>query len=343
MNTPKEKKQQLKKSLSAKKGPVKGLRNVLAQPYNTQWPVLSNEKECCLEKLLSRLLPGLKREVRSVPWSQLRKLGKDERRAAKNKLCTDVDMVKPDDVARKFITFGVNAVTRDLEKDKLCSILLDSTVENLLIKHLVVMAQKNNVPILLVPFLKKVSLENMGFASVAMALKREILDTTSEFNNIHHEIVKFTEPILVPENITPIEDSSTAINTENVEIPAEEKSVSNVCFSLSTTVYKYRNNRTERIFVPPKANKDIMDNGENWGDFIAIGKDDTELCTPKPLIFRKNQRYMDIDVTKVENKNKKKKSSTYLPLKVKRIQGNNNRVKATKSSKSKKKSSLNKK
>lgn len=139
-------------------------------------------------------MPGLKRQERSVPWSQLRKMTKDERRAAKKKLCSDSEETETADKTRlafldsgfwpytmssqithfcyrKLMTFGVNAVTRLLEKNKLCSVLLDSTVEKLLVQHLIVMAQNNKVPILLVPFLKKVSLDSMGFATVAMAFR----------------------------------------------------------------------------------------------------------------------------------------------------------------------------
>lgn len=73
--------------------------------------------------------------------------------------------------SRKSVTMGVNAVTRDLEKDNLCSVLLESNVESLLIKHVVVMAQNKSIPVVLVPFVKKATLEHIGFASAAIGLK----------------------------------------------------------------------------------------------------------------------------------------------------------------------------
>lgn len=73
---------------------------------------------------------------------------------------------------RKSVILGINIVTRALEKNNICCILLDANVEPpLLIKHIVVMAQNKKVPILLLPVLKTVSLQTIGFATAALALK----------------------------------------------------------------------------------------------------------------------------------------------------------------------------
>lgn len=73
---------------------------------------------------------------------------------------------------RKFMIIGINAVTRALEKDNICSVLLDANVEPpLIIKHVVAMAVNKKVPVLLLPILKTVMLEKMGFATTAFALK----------------------------------------------------------------------------------------------------------------------------------------------------------------------------
>lgn len=67
---------------------------------------------------------------------------------------------------------GINAVTRALEKDNVCCVLLDANVEPLLlIKHIVIMAQNKKTPVLLLPVLKTVTLQNIGFATAAFALK----------------------------------------------------------------------------------------------------------------------------------------------------------------------------
>lgn len=66
---------------------------------------------------------------------------------------------------------GINAVTRALEKDNVCCLLLDANVEpRFLIKHIVVMAQNKKVPVLLLSDLKIVSLQTIGFPTAAFAL-----------------------------------------------------------------------------------------------------------------------------------------------------------------------------
>lgn len=71
---------------------------------------------------------------------------------------------------------GINAVTKSLEKQNLCSIIVDSNIDPLfMIKHIVTMGQKKNVPVLLVPFLKSVTLSKIKFACAAVGLKVELL------------------------------------------------------------------------------------------------------------------------------------------------------------------------
>lgn len=73
---------------------------------------------------------------------------------------------------RNSIVTGVNGVTRLLEKNDAACVLLEANLEPmLLVKHIVTMGELNNVSVILVPFLKSVTLETAGFASAAVALK----------------------------------------------------------------------------------------------------------------------------------------------------------------------------
>lgn len=71
------------------------------------------------------------------------------------------------------MVFGTNSVIRLLEKDNVSSILLDTTIANLpvVVPDIIRMTKSKNVPIFLVPFLKTVTLETVGFASGAICLK----------------------------------------------------------------------------------------------------------------------------------------------------------------------------
>lgn len=67
---------------------------------------------------------------------------------------------------------GINIVTRALEKNNVCCVLLDANVEPpLIIKHIITMAVNKEIPVLLLPILKIVTLERIGFATTAFALK----------------------------------------------------------------------------------------------------------------------------------------------------------------------------
>lgn len=114
-------------------------------------------------------------------------------------------------------------------------------------------------------------------------------------------------------------------------------------FTLSTDVYMYRSSRNERAFVPPTAIEtptcESVTKAIDPNDFIAVSGNDDDYTHVK-----KHSRYINIrkDKNWIQPKRQTKMNNaenvTYLPLKVKRIQGNPNRVKATKVSKQKKKS-----
>lgn len=112
------------------------------------------------------MLP-LKRPKVFILWSQLRKMGEKERMLVK-KTSHGNDKISP---LNKSIVTGVNAVARGLERNHLCFVLLDSNVELIVVKHIVTMAENENIPAVLIPFLKMVTLETLGFESAAFALK----------------------------------------------------------------------------------------------------------------------------------------------------------------------------
>lgn len=81
-------------------------------------------------------------------------------------------------IYRVSVVLGINSVTRALEKNSLCSILVDSNVEPLfMVKHIVTMSQNKEIPVLLIPFLKTVTLNKIGFASAALGIKVNFTNT----------------------------------------------------------------------------------------------------------------------------------------------------------------------
>ncbi|XP_076232166.1 uncharacterized protein LOC143177828 isoform X1 [Calliopsis andreniformis] len=376
MNTPVLTKQQQRHSLSAKKASAKGLRNVLAQPQDGYWPIVNGEECTALKNLLTELLPAIKRPIHSIPWSQLKHMKKEERSQVKKEALSKEETV-PDTKTMNSVILGLNAITRSLERNEICCILMDSNIEpQLLIRHIIIMAQNKKVPLLLLLNLKTLTLNTIGFASAAFALKVLLLHSVDDINVIVFYVCNFVFQNIVKESpdyhFHPLYQRAYDIH-ENIPLPKhslqlfpdrepleeamlhEEEKITfanepelnsePVKFTLSTNVYKYRTSRKERAFIPPTLAVASVDDSVasktdgRTEDFISISNyDDVEIDTN----INQFTRYVSIH----EKKNQKtKRNSTkahntpirYLPLKVKRLQGNSNRVKATKTSKQKKK------
>lgn len=194
-------------------------------------------------------------------------------------------------------------------------------------------------------------------------LQTIVAEVAHPFHKVHEEIVRLSPAINSSTKVSPPNEPAVGLTVGNDEMcMEEEKAPANPPFTLPTSIYKYRSSRKQRSFVPPSLTDEIVDNQNELGDFIPIGKDDEEVETGKPIFSGKNRRYVDIHAKDPKKSTEKrpgsdefiafgsmndeasppepktrKTNSTYVPLKVKRIQGNNNRVKATKAPKQKKK------
>ncbi|XP_011874114.1 PREDICTED: uncharacterized protein LOC105565478 [Vollenhovia emeryi] len=369
MTTPVLTKQQQRHSLSAKKKlPAKGLRNILAQPGLNFWPVVKVDQYPELVTNLNRTLPSIKQTSNKIPKHMLKNISKENRALARKELLKAAP-AKPD--VLKFMIMGINIVTRALEKGNVCCVLLDANVEPpLLIKHIVTMARNKKIPVLLLPILKTVTLEKIGFATAAFALKQEVKQCS---NNVCHPLYKSIaeafEDLESQECLLRFKSDETSDNTmrevktirvdcnTDPKISKPEKPV-----TVFTDVYKYRVSRDTRVFVPPTA-KESSEVSQGLDDFIALDSDPEPIDNKYFKSTLKRKRYVNIG-----NEDKHTKESedaernlflkklklinnnaesmkhtkgntlkthgndepTYLSLKLKRIQGNDKRAKATK-------------
>ncbi|XP_050458975.1 uncharacterized protein LOC126855399 [Cataglyphis hispanica] len=360
---------QQRQSISAKKGPVKGLRNLLAQPTENHWPTVNIDQYPALVTLMDELLPLIKQPKYKIPGFMLRHTPKEKRVSVK-KEALEKETTKFDRNILKSVILGINAVTRALEKDNVCCVLLDANVEPLLlIKHIVVMAQNKKIPVLLLPILKTITLQKIGFATAAFALKDDVMQSS---DNVFHALYKLVAEIF--NDFEPpkcalqlfksdeISEESAMCIAQNASmdcdstIPKPGKSV-----TIFTDVYKYRSSRKERAFIPPTVNKTPQICQTRSDEFIALGNDPDSADDENDIKISKNKRYVNIckekesesETTKkdskqlidnsvnslkhVKNSKKRKNDITYLPLRIKRVRGNDHREKATKFTKKKKK------
>ncbi|XP_012145680.1 uncharacterized protein LOC100879287 [Megachile rotundata] len=334
---------QQKHTLSAKKTPNKGLRNVLAQPQDNYWPIVNANKRSGLEELLNKTMPLIKRPDHSIPWSKLRHMKKEERAQVKREAISKEGSV-PDPKISNSVILGINAITRALEKENICCVLMDADIDPpLLVKHIIQMAQNSKIPLLLLPQLKTITLSTIGFACAACALKNDVKESPDHhFYPLYQTIHNIFKDMPSPKNTFKLierinySEKSESYETDDSsnEMESQMESSKTAKYTLSTDVYMYRSSRKERAFVPPIATENSK--AADTSDFISLGNDDVENDT----YVEKNSRYMNIHKRKNSENQEQQNSEdvTYFPLKVKRIQGNPNRVKATKAAKQKKKS-----
>ncbi|XP_031841026.1 uncharacterized protein LOC116430690 [Nomia melanderi] len=352
MSTPVLTKQQQRHTLSAKKTPAKGLRNVLAQPQDNFWPIVKGDVCTELEDILKRLMPAVRRPPRMIPWSQLKQMKKEERNKAKAEALLKQENVPNTDLVNSVI-LGINAITRSMEKDNVCCVLMDANIDpQLLIKHIIMMAQNKKIPILLLSNFKTILLNTIGLTSAACAFKNTVMKSPEHhFYPLYKKICDIFEDMPLPKtslqlfkDTEPLEQSmlckEDVISLKN---ESEDKTSESTEFTISTNVYKYRSSRKERIFIPPSATVSSINESTKEQieptDFISLNNYDSD---EDDASIKKHTRYINIHEDKRRNKKSfistnKSPNVTYLPLKVKRLQGNSNRAKATKVSKQKKK------
>ncbi|KAL2737767.1 ribonuclease P protein subunit p38-like [Vespula squamosa] len=342
MSTPVLTKQQQRRSLSAKKGPIK-LRNVLAQPHDNYWSVLNEEDNVKLSSILIELFPALKRS--SVVKKKGAEIELKEEPEISKKSLPNKDIINS-------VYLGINTVTRSLEKNTVCCVLLDANVEPpFLIKHIIMMAQMKKIPFLLVPFFKVLTLENIGFKCSAFGLKKEVLSSDHYFYTLYNNVLEISKNYPASSHLLQIFSLDSEVNNS---VPKENTLEVNKTFIPDENVYKFRSSRKERIFIPPNAICNTSNVQEENTDFISIANvslndndnDTSSLQTTRYFNFtlEKHNESKNVIRKRKHNTNNikmncdKKKSNDnimYLPLKVKQLRGNSNRTKATKVPKNK--------
>ncbi|KYQ57443.1 hypothetical protein ALC60_03404 [Trachymyrmex zeteki] len=301
MTTPVLTKKQQRHSLSAKTGPIRGLRNILAQPTQNFWPIINVDQYPELMTNLNTILPSIKKFNCKISKDMLKNLTKKDRALARKKMLEEAPP-KPDIL--KFMVIGINEVTRALEKDNVCSVLLDANIDPfILIKHIISMAVNKKIPVLMLPMLRTVTKEK-GFPSRVLALKQEVMQCP---NNVCYPIYKsiaeafkdFEPPECLSQCFQPdkVSDKSTMYKAEITErdsdtkpnISKPEKSV--VVFA---DVYKYRSSRDKRAFVPPAINKSSQISQTLSDNFIPSDSDLDTVNDKNCAILSKNEKYINI-------------------------------------------------
>lgn len=142
-------------------------------------------------------------------------------------------------------------------------------------------------------------------------LHKKIVELSCEF-----ERPKFCNPLYSEE--APVIEKTT----EKMALHQNDEKKSKTETAVLSDIYLYRSSNGERVFIPEGDSDNSCQTSNELIDYIPLGKNQ-DLTMDKPYeMSRTKKRYIATN-------------DVYVPLKMKRTQGNNNRVKATKISKNK--------
>lgn len=151
-----------------------------------------------------------------------------------------------------------------------------------------------------------------------ISLQKSLLECPERnFTPLHESLAKYSAELIeskTQSNCTESEDGVESMeiceNTEPTEETTKKPQVPMI--REPCEIYKTRSSKSERVFIPAD-----MDHQDDAGDPTRGDKDFIQL--------REDNDFVPVKVT-----GKELRKSSYVPLKVKRIQGNDKRKKATK-------------
>ncbi|XP_072387239.1 uncharacterized protein [Diabrotica undecimpunctata] len=337
METPVLTKKQLKSSLSAKKQrPKETIKNVLALPFNNNfWPEVSAEDQKELKDRIIQHMPVIRDKQIKVPWKELKTVPKANRKAFRKEYNEKLLGPQPSKKCCSGISFGINSMSKLLEKNFAQAILLDAeTMPRLLVQHLVDQAVLYTVPIICVTGLKETLKSVTGINSVGVAFSKEITSENS-VNLLIQKISHLFKNVPPPENHINYNRSLDPYvpEHESKEKEAPKKEIVKVdVVQIRKKVYLTRSDPKSRAFIPEfKEAKPTHKMEVN--DTYKMEVDDTYKTEVN------NKPKMDIDDTgfiafteepeeeKLEEPPKHKVKVKYKSLVVKRLKGDPNRNK----------------
>lgn len=212
--------------------------------------------------------------------------------------------------------FGINEVTKLLEKDEAISVLLSSDVTpQLMIKHVIDLCVFKRIPVLVVPDLKQFLKDTVGIGATVLAFRNNLL-TDSKLYLVHKRITDMfvNYPISEKHAAFNIIDTNFFDVVSNETIKDDKTKVD----LHIENVYLYRDiSKTGRVFVPKNSNEskgNRVDTVEtHLTGFLSLNDnidDSSKLSTYNSLVVKqikgnphRNKRKVDM----IKNKKKKQR------------------------------------
>ncbi|XP_050311352.1 uncharacterized protein LOC126746969 [Anthonomus grandis grandis] len=322
---------QQKGTLAAKKTKTKEtIRNVLVAPYIKYWPLICQGVD--YEHLISILGSYLEMTRPSmsirIPWKELRKVPKAERKALKMppEYAGIIDKIPE---GEKTFIIGVNDINKTLQKypNTIKAILITSDVQPpLMVEHLIDQSVLHHIPVLIIQSLRKLLKEKHGLGSIAIALTDNPQNTS--LLNIIGEIYQYFP---VSENHINYK-RAFAKSCDTISVENDNNNNNNELELESEKLHLCRNGAGKRCFIPGQSQKVEKNLQVDSIDFLAFSE-----TRDKPhdiCLTVEDDEIIVIPDTPMAKKcsEKRKLNSSPLPkayksLSVKKIKGNTNRNK----------------
>jgi len=305
-----------------KKQPPKKAKRVLHSPFESKWPVIDTDVSESILKDMHKTFFELNLKPSKHAWDPASR-GKNAGQKSKDQSNHSV-WTKEQHHIRNQLVFGINAVTRHLEKNKLLLVVVDRSSEPaILTKHLVALTAVRRCPALAIPNLAKRLATHLGVTSlVALGFKKT--DETI-FSYLIKSIVRCVVPIELPwirdgqeenEHLdTPSVQQITSLNTSpkivnGKESPdLEHSDKSDIRTNEHVKSQQKSSNKRKTHHVPleefPFKHLYVFKKEKNFGsDFIKFSKDDSDeadtVCIQKCApIKSKKRKYGDASKTKI--------------------------------------------
>ncbi|KAF5270710.1 hypothetical protein FQA39_LY01448 [Lamprigera yunnana] len=292
-----------KSSLSAKKKIKKlTIRNVLSNPYKDYWFLVTAEEEAELKDNLRNQLTLIKPPKVKIPWKVINTIPKKERAS----FCKPYNNSISNDY-KSHIAFGVNEITKLLEKEEISSILISAEVDpKFLVKHIIDMCVLQEKPVLLLPGLKDLLQQTTGLKSLTIGFK-----LNSKYTIIDSKIKEIYKNYKPAINQISLKNTSAQMKMDVIDYA-----------KLIRNVHLHRISKNERVFKPELSVKRESTNicshsDAKTTDFISFGDESIDV-SPKEVNPKTKVSYKALLLKRViNNKNRDKKKIQWLKAKSK--------------------------
>ncbi|XP_025422669.1 uncharacterized protein LOC112692271 isoform X2 [Sipha flava] len=112
----------------------------------------------------------------------------------------DKTKVLVNEMEKSILKMGINEVSRCIEKNQLaCCLIAEDVANSVIAKHLLLMTAAKKIPVLIISDLHSITKRIIGFSSVTIGLKTDILNKKeSSLHNLYHTIVQFSSKFKNP-------------------------------------------------------------------------------------------------------------------------------------------------